>query len=112
MTNLPEIVTESDTLHTAIPTIKTEQSIDRADEEILKRKRFITDMRKMLREERKMKKAIEIDALRRQAEVQDTMDALSGLIALHEDDTRELTDYKWQLVDEKKDAKLPKSSNS
>lgn len=38
--------------------------------------------------------------------------ALSGLIALHEDDTRELTDYKWQLVDEKKDAKLPKSSNS
>lgn len=112
MTNLPEIVTESDTLHTALSAIKTEQSIDRADEEILKRKRFITDMRKMLREERKMKKAIELDALRRQAEVQDTMDALSGLIALHEDDTRELTDYKWQLVDEKKDAKLPKSSNS
>ena len=112
MTNLQDIVEKSDNLHAKLPELKTGTDTVQVDEEILSRRRFVSELRKMLREERKMKNAIEIDARRRKAEVQETIDALSGLLALHEDDNRELTDYRWQLVDEKREARSSFSPSS
>lgn len=81
------------------------------EQSIMKRKRLATEMRMELRNLRKMKKAIRIDADRREAEAQEEMDAILGLLSIQDDDIRELEDRRWTVIRAEKEMSHPRTTN-
>ena len=111
MSDLASLLTSATTLHEALARDKSHPSSELLEEAILKRKRLCTEMKAYMRELRKMRKAIRLDAERREAEVQEELDANLGMFSILEDDIVELNDARWSAIHAEREAGKPRSTN-